>query len=333
LQEQKIFFLVSNREGKVIRGNRETMQLLRYSEEESATLQIGDLLENGFRVWKYLLDKLDSGKELFYEYLLFQDADGERSALNVRIYRITVPGSEQLIAIEGELPGRDPIPESNALQVLEIFADRIANEVLNPLNIIQGRIQLLSLTPAADEKIVHACSVLERNANRIQQSMEQLLRFARLRVDTVPQKIEISKILQMAADEWARRSDKNYPVKVKTPPKTAVHITGAETHLDALILGVLDFIQREVPGDEPVEMSGDATKAEIRIIIETGRTASPAHLEKLLTVPFYDPQEGDVRAGIGETIIQVVLQRYNAALKVEAADGDGIRINLCFPTE
>ena len=331
LAAQRHFYLVTDKDGIVIRDNRETAAILGCASQTAEGLSVADLLENGFRVWNFIRDKVDKEKHLSQEMLVFVSGSGELVRILSEIYPVQINQDQNYYIIEGIKSAQEEPQTQDALMMLEIFADRIANEVLNPLNVIQGRIQLIKLDELVNEKFKHTCETLEKHAIRIQTTIERLLKFARLRQDSVPEKIDIAKVIQNVTEEWNSKQDIETDIVFNSSGEKLPLLLGSLQQFEAFFSSVIEFIIKESNPENRIVITTTNQVSKIKIKVEENQIKYSMQIEKLLAEPFYTHEKNDARTGIIETIIQIVLHTYKGELEVVPSSGGGIALVFYFP--
>ncbi|MBN1406713.1 MAG: hypothetical protein JW956_02930 [Calditrichaceae bacterium] len=192
----KNFILISDLNSYVIFMNKEAEKLLQIQAQKINDIQLTDYIVDGDKVWNYIANNNAEGQQNNHKYdVTFKDSFGNEYEKEITVHKLLV--HQEYIMIESiDSNGLNLIKnKGNESAVLNKFADTIANELMNPVNNISGRIQLLQTDLAGNDKYKKSLDSLENQVNRINETMSKLLTFARLKTDTIPQRIDVNDLL------------------------------------------------------------------------------------------------------------------------------------------
>ena len=184
--------LISDVKSNIIFLNREAEKIFQLPEQEYGDMQLIDYMVDGAKVWNYIIDHSIKQNEDDQKYqITFTDSLGNEYENRVIVHKLLI--NQDFLMLESSASntiGRRN-NAGNEYAVLNKFADSIANELMNPVNNISGRIQLLQSDLSANDKYKKSLDSLENQVYRINETMSKLLTFARLKQDTIPQKIDL----------------------------------------------------------------------------------------------------------------------------------------------
>jgi signal transduction histidine kinase len=81
--------------------------------------------------------------------------------------------------------------------VLKSFSESLANQILNPVNNLYGRLQLLQNQLQDNPEFGRSFLTIETQVLRIQEIIMRLLTFAQLREDTIPRLLSVNEHVQL----------------------------------------------------------------------------------------------------------------------------------------
>jgi signal transduction histidine kinase len=325
-QECKLIFL--NRSGEVLLG-------VNAAQYAGSTLK--DFITDGAKVWNYIVNKIGLTNHPIGNYqLLFLDLQNREIPRKVNIRRID--GTSNLFLIQSIV---NPLQYEDAhetdYQVLNKFADSIANELLNPVNIISGRLQLLQSEAGEIEAVQKSLTPLTKQVNRISDTVSKLLTFARLKRDTIPQKIHLNEIIQRLFLDPAVNKlicDNDATVEFQFEEKIPL-LAGLISHFDMMIKTL-------------IELSIHCLGAGGRIHLQTAarKNSGQDWLDLIMTIKYPQPLFGKdetIQAYMGmsaslrrvksleSTIVFHIILQYEGNFQVHQTEDDAEEMILSFP--
>ena len=242
----------------------------------------------------------------------------------------------------------DPLPEKGPNEILEanrsfnqmvlqlqqVESDRavilagISHDLRTPLARMQLEVEMAHLSDEAREGI-------QSDIDQMDAIIGQFLDYARPTEASSFINVDISELLADVAHDAARIPD----VRVQTGIEPGVHAMGNATDLKRVINNLVENARRygKTPGQDITEIdigcSIKGTGAASRVVIEVqdhGAGVPDDQIGQLLK-PFtrLDTARGQANgAGLGLAIVDRVLQRHGAELRVRNRDGGGLAIQI-----
>ncbi|MBI2081876.1 MAG: hypothetical protein HYT86_09195 [candidate division NC10 bacterium] len=212
----------------------------------------------------------------------------------------------------------------------------MAHEVLNPLNIISGRVQLMLDRPEVDPVVSHSLRVVMTQVGRLSRIAESLLAFAR------------------------RRPLRRVPTVLKALVEEAVHayepvLSGAglrveRRYADGLPEVMLDRDQilqvlmnllsnakdATPPGGTVTVTTGVADQAEQRwvtiAVADTGAGIPEAQRDRLFS-PFHTTKEEGKGTGLGLSVSYGLVRGHGGTITADSAVGHGSTFTVVLPVQ
>ena len=201
------------------------------------------------------------------------------------------------------------------------IARTIAHEVRNPLtNINLATSQLKTDIPASDENLLYLFGIIDRNSNRINKLISDLLnstKFTELRFTTVAVNDILDESLAMAKDRIELNHvfiKKNYTTKCKLNIDTGkIKIPFLNIIINAIEAmelgkGVLEIITKEEGGKCVI------------IITDNGKGMDAEELSKIFEPYYTNKSKGH---GLGLTNTQNIIFNHQGTISVESEEGRG----------
>jgi signal transduction histidine kinase len=209
------------------------------------------------------------------------------------------------------------------------IARNIAHEVRNPLtNINLAIAQLKSDLPATDDNAAILFDMVNRNSQRINQLITELLnatRFAELNYQPVLVSTLVDEALELAKDRIALKQisiEKNYTTEQFTISADKEKLQIA---LLNIIVNAVEAIEART-GVIRISTKRDADKCLLEIA-DNGVGMDAVALSKLFEPYFTTKQKGN---GLGLTNTQNIILNHKGSIQVDSAPGNGTIFSLRF---
>ncbi len=241
----------------------------------------------------------------------------------------------QILFLLQEKNGETSKPKPSAepgYSILEKFAESIANELLNPVNVVSGRLQLIRQASGENKQNEKNLDAINRQVQRMDEIIAKLLTFARLKEDFVPQKVQINEVLQSlrmdpSISRLIERSDIALTFDVQQP---SLMISGQAAHFDLLFKTLL-------------EISFDCLGSAGEIVVQTSAAKQSVQVDFVLHYPqaFYSDElsltsflgetvASTRRKSIETTIINQIIRQYHGTTKLIRIDEQTEKIEILF---
>ncbi len=189
--------IILNEGGEVLFLNPAAQKILGMANETELNLSFFDFVNDGEKIWRYFIDQCPQFTEQIEKYqVVVKDFDNRESVQSVAISCVDTENLYYLLQFESAASGVNSGSDHNGYDLIEKFAESVANELLNPINIISGRLQLLHNELGREEQHKKSLAALEKQVERINETMGKLSTFAHLKEDTVPQDVDVNVLLQ-----------------------------------------------------------------------------------------------------------------------------------------
>ena len=324
---------ITNKDGDLIFMNQVAENIFELKENQYHDMNIQDLLVDGRKSWFYILENCCVSDSEINKFLLkFSTAQNEVHTTNVNIQKVEIDKPYFLLQeMVKEKPSNDQFVESD-IDILEKFAESIANELLNPANVISGRLQMMHGTLEDKSKSEKNLDTIARQVERVDEIISKLLTFARLKQDFVPQKIQLNEVLQRLQLEPSitrlfSREDIKVDFRYNTPTPL---ILGQISQIDLLFKLFL-------------EICFDCVGSAGQITVDTFQQGNAPGFGILLKYPndlhgsaftlnSYLGDDGDEtkQKSIETTIIKEIIRQYYGTYSLIRIDRDTEKFELVF---
>lgn len=212
----------------------------------------------------------------------------------------------------------------------------VAHEVLNPLNIISGRVQLLLDRPELDPAVVQALRVVMLQVTRLSRVAENLLAFARQkpfrRVRTGVNGLveEAVQAYEPLLAEAGLRVERRYASGL---PELSLDRDQMAQVVTNLLSNARDATPRGGTVTVTTGLTGEAEKRWVTIVVaDTGAGIPEAQRARLFT-PFYSTKPEGKGAGLGLSVSSGLVRGHGGTITVESAAGRGSTFTVVLPVQ
>jgi len=337
LESASLFTAILDEKSRIVFLNRTAKQVLKISFEEEYALKFCDFMKEGEKVWKFLTGKFDNSKpgHITMELQLV-DRNFSEFSFPVSVYR--VKNDRNFYLVQGTcLTDKSRGTGSETETILNAFADSLANELLNPLNVIWGRLQLFQTNERLTEQDKHHIRLIEKQIQRINEVIARLVSFTSIKRDLVPQKIMLNEILKRLSilpslKEHIQKSPPRLELRLgkEIPP-----LYGQIAHIELLFNMIIELILNLTPTNSKIiietlseeSQDGDREKVTANFLIQNYMEVADQHLLKS-TLQF--AKNGKKKFALEITIVRFILDEYKIRHDL-IDDSSSLILSLKFP--
>ena len=334
LNRLRVFLLVVSDAGEILFINKKGMLFLGVDEESFHGMMLQDFLADGSKSWKFIKENCCASQQQDSRFLMrFVNKEGQR--VNKHIYASVIGATRSFWLLQEahtqeQEDCSESLPDS---QLLEKFADSVANELLNPLNVISGRLHLLKqeLGPKwQDNKNLES---INQQLERQSEIVTKLLTFARLKNDFIPQKVQLNEVLERlklepSVSRLLQRSNLTLEYRLDSNP---VVLLGQLSHFDLLFKTLLEvsFDCVGTGGRVVVQTRGGEKDVAVRMDLRYPESLVGNTLTLLSFLGGF--KSSPKRKSIETTIIRQIIQQYQGTYSLSQEDTYTEKFIMHFP--
>ena len=235
--------------------------------------------------------------------------------------------------------------QSEKLNAMGRLASGVAHEINNPLNVISGNAEALSMENQ-DKEVKRVTKVIMEQAQRVATIIDRLLQFSR-RAEPTMKPVDINKILEETLSLLGYQvKPQNIKVIKKFCPSLP-EITADFIQLQQVFLNImLNAVQAMPKGGELVirtyakkitelgRRKSDVFKQGSKIVVieveDTGRGIPEGKLE-IIFDPFFSTKEQGT--GLGLSICHGIIEAHRGAIDVQSKPGKGTAFIVKLPVQ
>lgn len=222
--------------------------------------------------------------------------------------------------------------EAKMIAVGELSAG-LAHEIRNPLGLIKSYSYVLR-KKAMGELDNHAIDVIVSSVDRINDLIENLLKFSRLYIenDSIVNVDElISSIIYLENEKLGKNNIRlNYNVQVDNK-KIKINEDVLKISIINLINNSIDALNETKKNDKKIDIDVVANKDALEIDFRDNGSGIPSHDIDEIFNPFFTTKE--TGTGLGLYILHSELRRINGSVEVESSIGEWTRFKITIPME
>ncbi|HEV8358974.1 MAG TPA: HAMP domain-containing sensor histidine kinase [Candidatus Thermoplasmatota archaeon] len=261
----------------------------------------------------------------------------------VAMLLLTVPTTVLMVGFLGRRAARavklqvanTRLQELDALKTQ--FINNAAHELRTPLTPIKTQMHILKSAEWAsmNDKQQRALSMMDRNIERLNLLVQDLLEVARLQTGRLPldlQPLDLGRLAAEAVDSF-REPARESGLSLEMPDGQPVHVQGDPKRLIQVMFNLLSNACKFTPRDGSIRVlvERDGAEAVVRVL-DTGRGMKSQDIQKLFA-PFtqvHDPNDvAQPGSGLGLYICRGIVEQHGGTIWVES-DGLGKGATVAF---
>jgi PAS domain S-box-containing protein len=325
---------LANDKMEIIDVNSSFLNYFSYTRKEAATKEIKDLFADRAD-YEYCRLALKESEQIKDFEVALMNKDGEKKVCLLNCVFIPDQASDFCCyqGIVHDLTVRKKAEKdmllAERLSMTGKIARTIAHEVRNPLtNLTLALEQLKDEMPADNESVTLFSDIIERNANRIEQLIGEMLNSSRPReldLKLIPVEEIVDETIALAMDRMNLKQIRLVRDHVGDLPRLLVD---KEKMKIALLNIVINAVEAMNPGTGVLTVRIERGPGLIVLYVaDNGKGISPDDLEKLFD-PFFTNKEGGM--GLGLTSTRNILNGHGATVEVISRVNEGTTFAIHF---
>ncbi len=333
LDESAGFVAIVHFSGDIVFLNQYAREVLKVQLDELEEFKFFDFLKEGEKVWQFLAMRWNeqAGEKVNIELSM---ADKHFQEFSLPVIIRTVKNDEIYFIIQGSKQAELglSVHYSSSETLLKAFSESLANDLLNPLNVIWGRLQLLQTNHDFDQEELHNLELIERQLSRINEVISKLTTFTSLKRDLVPQRVFLNDVfknllLQPILQNTLQSQGSQIILKLDSIPP----VFGQAAQIELLFTTLIDLILKLVGIKATITISNDEIKKGQPLSLHfkiKDMTHAPDQI--LLKSCLELNQTEKKKFALETTLIQYLLDEYQVKHHLKEVDSSLI-LTLVFP--
>ena len=212
------------------------------------------------------------------------------------------------------------------------MAGALAHEIRNPLSVIVGYVNDLLEERPAEDPLVRPLTAIRRSAERCNELMENLLRFARR-----PKEIEQFKAKDALQEAMTlvRMSAKMSQVQCNLDARADPILSGRRSEFQQVFINLMGNAVDAMPkgGTISVTLEEEETAGRqwAKISVQDTGEGIPLEIRKRIFEPFFTTKAPGKGTGLGLSIVRDIVGNYQGVLEVESELHQGTKFVVRLP--
>ncbi len=227
----------------------------------------------------------------------------------------------------------EKLRQGEKLMLLGMLASEIAHEVGTPLNIISGRVELLSAKEAANESVKKDLDIINDQIERITKIIRSRLDITRRRTGKTV-RVNLKTLISSLAEFLKPQLEKkNIDLQILLPDE--IHIDADEDQMQQVFLNLLlNAIQAIPDGGNITVRQHEVIRDQIRfweILVEDSGTGISKEELPLIFEPFYTSKKEVGGTGLGLSVVKQILKNHDGDIFAETEINQGSTFHVLLP--
>jgi two-component system, OmpR family, sensor kinase len=238
---------------------------------------------------------------------------------------------EALVIMVESLQQRIAFETQNA-EAMQQFIDDASHELRTPLTVVKGYNEILASGTATPEVQARAVSRVQREVERMEELVRDLLLLAVLREAPhhAPERVTLSDLVSQRASEFTL----DHPERLVTSEVSRdIVIEARPEFVERLLNNALTNILRHTPRDAPVRIGLHAVGANARLVVEDGGPGLPTYGVRPQRFQRFDESRSRETggSGLGMSIMADVAESLGGVMSTERSPLGGLRLTFSLP--
>jgi signal transduction histidine kinase len=218
------------------------------------------------------------------------------------------------------------------------MAGALAHEIRNPLSVIVGYVTDLLENRPPEDVLVKPLSAVRRSAERCNELMDNLLRFARR-----PKELEEFKVKDAIQEAMTlvRMSAKMSQVQCNLDARCDPVWSARRSELQQILINLMSNAVDAMPKGGTItvilEEDDSANRKWIKISVQDTGEGIPPEIRRRIFEPFYTTKSPGKGTGLGLSIVRDIVGNYQGVLEVQSEVHQGttfvVRLPLIPPAD
>jgi two-component system, OmpR family, phosphate regulon sensor histidine kinase PhoR len=221
------------------------------------------------------------------------------------------------------------------------FVANVSHELRTPVTAMRSAAETLQASALKDpdpQVAVRFVNIIERNAERLQSLIEDLLELSRLESKEFRLKKEevlLPVVASIVQGLFRERADKKGVRLVLAVPEGVPALVTDQRALEQVVANLIDNAIKYCPPGATVTLATEPAPGAVRVIVrDTGQGIDPKHLPRLFE-RFYRVDAGRSRevggTGLGLSIVKHLVEAMGGQVTVESVVGKGSSFAVTLP--
>ena len=221
------------------------------------------------------------------------------------------------------------VAESQKMAALGQLSAGIAHEIRNPLHVMSGYTQLLSMTEESKER-KEKIKIIEEQIDRIERILQGISQYVRKTPPKEREKVNPNTIIQEVISLINyRASVDNIHINLHLA-EDLPEILVNKDEMHQVFLNLVTNARDAMPHGGVLTITTKKRKG-VEIIFEDSGVGIPREIRDKIFNPFFTTKEVGKGTGLGLSITRSIVERYGGTIEVESEEGRGTKFTIKLP--
>jgi PAS domain S-box-containing protein len=229
---------------------------------------------------------------------------------------------------------RDMLLQSEKLATVGRLMAGVSHEILNPLNILSMRLQMLKLGEGLNEKDAEALSVCENQVKRIVKILGSLSQFSKVPKEE-PTPTDLNAVVRHVLTVFAPQF-KEGSIRVQEEYDSALPLMFlARSRIEQVFFNIISNALEAVPSSEnkviTVSTARPSSPDHVQVIVsDTGPGIDIQNMDRIFG-PFFTTKKRNEGTGLGLFLAYGIVKEHGGRIWAENNDGGGVSFFVHLP--
>jgi two-component system phosphate regulon sensor histidine kinase PhoR len=220
------------------------------------------------------------------------------------------------------------------------FVANASHELRTPIAAVRSATETLR-SGALDDPVaaIRFLDIIERNAQRLQSLVEDMLELSKLESNEFKlkrERVELGRVVPIVLALFRERAEKKGVRLVAELPPALPAVEGDARALEHVLSNLVDNAVKYCPSGSRILVRASREEARVRLVVtDTGPGIAPEHLQRVFE-RFYRVDAGRSRelggTGLGLSIVKHMVEAMRGKVAVESAVGRGSTFTVSLPS-
>jgi len=211
------------------------------------------------------------------------------------------------------------------------FFSRASHELLTPLTIIRGHIDLLGRgAPPTGDEITLTRQVITEELGRTESLVSELLLAQKMASGAMERDpIDVADLVRGAASRWLRLDQRAWALRIDAGGE----IEGAPNALARALESLIENAYRHTRPGDPISITASDRGDAVVFAVEDGGCGIPAAALPHVFERFYRAENSSSGkgTGLGLSVVRSVAEAHGGRARIESTLGSGTRVEIIIP--
>ncbi|MFP3867714.1 MAG: response regulator [Desulfobacteraceae bacterium] len=281
-----------------------------------------------------LKEALHSESSLELEQLNLNHSNRGNRIVSVKMFGFRPePGQPKVLMVLEDITEieqmRQRLAISEHLAIMGKLSACVIHELNNPLDGVMRFISLAILKKQDSEEVGRYLNEAQKGLNRISQSVRSMLNLSQPHKVLKAQDTVLSQVQEAVKILTFQANEQGVEISLDFPPTFDQILVGSDLYM--VFVNLIKNALNAMPQGGELQITGIEDLGRVLIKFgDTGEGITPQNLEKIFK-PFFSTKKEGQGMGLGLSICEKIIERYQGHIKVDSHVGQGTTVTIELP--